>query len=496
MRQVNGYASYCLSAFVCHFIRDREPKLLTNLPDKNSTSKLTLEELAKAYVDGKLTKSSTGLSDKARYYDLEIENLSKITKKVEVAKYLEQNIDILQASLSINQLQRHSFQWFHENELNLEPMSILTPARITVMTDLRNAVSLMAMTQNDVNPLLQKMQELHSTVEQRLKWACGANPELQDVFDTYSTVFNNEIGCLKTLNGVMKSVLSTANAVWHLEALRTQTREAVNTDSSFMALIGECQQSASIKDGLNSSLTDQELMLFSLSPPKDMINLDWIKSSENVIALCVKQIQRDMNVEQKKMAESVKDLHRFGLDLKTTVGEHHKLMSDVAQLLSTIFKSEDYHIPEVNEYIQKYKEFQELISSVVTTTSFDDQTEDSMKRLSSYTAQIKGLLEEIYEELIGFSSLLREENLENFKVKKVEATKEEDQAKEMRKKTSSEEKNSFALTVLRRIRVKLEGREPDALKRSSVQEQVDFIIRESTSIDNLAHMYEGWTAWI
>ena len=26
--------------------------------------------------------------------------------------------------------------------------------------------------------------------------------------------------------------------------------------------------------------------------------------------------------------------------------------------------------------------------------------------------------------------------------------------------------------------------------------KVDFIIREATSIDNLALMYEGWTAWI
>ena len=111
------------------------------------------------------------------------------------------------------------------------------------------------------------------------------------------------------------------------------------------------------------------------------------------------------------------------------------------------------------------------------------------------TERIKNVLEAVYEELIGFSGLLREENLENFKVKK--ADEEQEAAKTTKTSSASiEEKNSFALNVLRRIRVKLEGREPDALKRSSVQEQVDFIIRESTSIDNLAHMYEGWTAWI
>ena len=76
-----------------------------------------------------------------------------------------------------------------------------------------------------------------------------------------------------------------------------------------------------------------------------------------------------------------------------------------------------------------------------------------------------------------------------------------------------------------RVREKLEGREPDALRRSTVGEQVDFVIREaqvkktmetsmrtischedkfiidltqsiSQNVENLALMYEGWTAWI
>lgn len=52
------------------------------------------------------------------------------------------------------------------------------------------------------------------------------------------------------------------------------------------------------------------------------------------------------------------------------------------------------------------------------------------------------------------------------------------------------------MNVLRRVRAKLEGREPDVLRRSSVAEQIDFIIRESTNLDNLALLYEGWTSWI
>ena len=59
-----------------------------------------------------------------------------------------------------------------------------------------------------------------------------------------------------------------------------------------------------------------------------------------------------------------------------------------------------------------------------------------------------------------------------------------------------EEKNKFAMSVLRRVRVKLEGREPDSLRKATVGEQTDFIIREAQNTENLALMYEGWTAWI
>lgn len=52
------------------------------------------------------------------------------------------------------------------------------------------------------------------------------------------------------------------------------------------------------------------------------------------------------------------------------------------------------------------------------------------------------------------------------------------------------------MSVWRRIRSKLEGRDPDANKTSRVQEQVDWMIREALNQDNLALLYEGFTSWV
>ncbi|XP_071960703.1 serine/threonine-protein kinase SMG1-like [Antedon mediterranea] len=57
-------------------------------------------------------------------------------------------------------------------------------------------------------------------------------------------------------------------------------------------------------------------------------------------------------------------------------------------------------------------------------------------------------------------------------------------------------RNTHAINVWRRVKGKLDGRDPDPTRRCTVQEQVDHVIAEATSMENLATLYEGWTAWV
>ncbi|KAK3412470.1 hypothetical protein EUGRSUZ_I01219 [Eucalyptus grandis] len=57
-------------------------------------------------------------------------------------------------------------------------------------------------------------------------------------------------------------------------------------------------------------------------------------------------------------------------------------------------------------------------------------------------------------------------------------------------------KNAFALSVLRRIEMKLDGRDIDETRELNTAEQVDYLIKQATSVENLCNMYEGWTPWI
>ncbi|KAJ3232044.1 Serine/threonine-protein kinase smg1 [Chytriomyces hyalinus] len=57
--------------------------------------------------------------------------------------------------------------------------------------------------------------------------------------------------------------------------------------------------------------------------------------------------------------------------------------------------------------------------------------------------------------------------------------------------------NAQGLSVLGRVRLKLEGKDNSTDAESmSVAAQVDMIIQEAQNVDNLKNMYEGWMSWI
>lgn len=63
----------------------------------------------------------------------------------------------------------------------------------------------------EVGKLASGYQEKHATVEQRMKWAVGANPDLGDIFDAYSSAFAQEMESMRVLLANAKAVTRTAN---------------------------------------------------------------------------------------------------------------------------------------------------------------------------------------------------------------------------------------------------------------------------------------------
>eukprot|EP00094_Tigriopus_californicus_P005418 TCALIF_05224-PA protein Name:"Similar to Smg1 Serine/threonine-protein kinase SMG1 (Mus musculus)" AED:0.14 eAED:0.15 QI:0/0.66/0.5/1/0/0/4/861/3250 len=473
LQQIAGLAARSLVSLICH-----QAQTTTSI---NLTEVLTLQEAA--MIDNEIAC---------------LDSFFSWSYNMEVARHMEVSIEAISSVRQAIVSHKKSYQWLHEGDLLIDGGPLFVPLASNFMLELRQIIAGMMILRKELEIHEIKFQEIYETVEQRLKWASGANPELQGVFDSFATVYNKGQDCVRGLLGVMKSVSSVANTVLHFEALRTPTPEAITSDGNFMSLLSECQQSAALKESHIQSLSDVELRLFELCPPVESIDLNWIQAAYLAVKDLVAKTQEQIKVEGGKSKELIKGIQEYGMTIRSIITEHQKLMSDAGILLRTISKSEDFQIPEVNDYLTRYKEFSELVSKLVNGLALDDQGLDALRAITSISERLGEIIQPIYQDMTHFATLLKEDNLEKYKVKKIDGQSADSTGgpNTPEKKATSEEKNAFALNVLRRVRIKLDGREPDALKKSSVAEQVDFIIREATSLDNLALMYEGWTAWI
>ncbi|KAJ4845107.1 LOW QUALITY PROTEIN: hypothetical protein Tsubulata_030337 [Turnera subulata] len=61
---------------------------------------------------------------------------------------------------------------------------------------------------------------------------------------------------------------------------------------------------------------------------------------------------------------------------------------------------------------------------------------------------------------------------------------------------ASKGKNAYAISVLRRVETKIDGRDIANSREITISEQVDYLLKQAMSVDNLCNMYEGWTPWI
>lgn len=229
-------------------------------------------------------------------------------------------------------------------------------------------------------------------------------------------------------------------------------------------------------------------------------------------------------------------------------------MSEIRNILRTLAKYEeqDLHIEDkqkgrLHHYISTYRTFSEQISGIVRELLSEGQDLESsnVQKIISKLESLTSMTQEVYDELLNLAGPMgiSKSSQENFKrvhplqqnidkdFKNTESkkhnlstiqgqelfsvtspisqgaltksiatsfgnTKKNSVTRDPRTGKIIQERNMYATNVWRRVKMKLDGRDPDPNKRSTIAEQVDFVIKEATNLENLAVLYEGWTPWV
>lgn len=512
-RQLLGVTSQTLAIALCFLLQRMGLNVTTEIEQRDigAESKVSLEELCRKMVDLCLKKGlfSGSTLGQAGVLSSTLENA---WRRKQGARLAQQSFEIATASLERLQLQLMAHHWLHEDIImlrsNMNPMN--HRHRSTFMLDLRKNAATLSNLQSRVCEAREQQQNLVSSAVQRLKWAAGANPALGEVMSAFDNAVLLSCEKLTRQHNLAAMVVNMCNSILHYEALRTRTSESVTHDANLVKLIKHWEESCVLTANLNITVTMIEESLVQLLQLENNMDTAWLKQAEKIISEAIVDTQKKLQEKQEALFTAEDYLRERVKNLQNVLAEHHRLMSDVRVLLKTMVKQEN--IDGLQDFLSAYRSFTESVSTIVK--ELESNNFDSTRGLA-----IKGDLEAmaikapgLYNQLLEFAS---EHNLnptkgaekpDNLKKKGNKLVRQESVCLSPRKGTplardpttgkAVQERNAYALNVWRRVRMKLEGRDPQPIRKYSTAEQVEYVIREALSNDNLALLYEGWTPWV
>lgn len=515
-KQVIGFPSQILGYIICVYINSMglDVSAEIELKDVGAESKVPLDDMCKKAVDSCLKNG--------QFKHIQFTQASSLTssqestwRKHDLARRLDENIVLVKGSLQRVQFQLARYQWLHEDiftNARGHHSQMVMPNRASIMSEMRKSMSSLLTQENNLVCCMERYNQLESSITQRLRWAAGANPSLNMVL----TQFEEESAGRKTLyeteSKLASDVASMCQGILHFEAFRTRTPEALTSDSNFMNLINRCRESCVLAESTASSVTGLEEELMVTKPPIDGQSIDesYITSTLEAVVEEIKEVKSKYLRLKEALDMTKEHLTHQVVSIKSIVTAHHKLMSEIRTILKSVAKLEEQDhgfTPQpgsIRDYLSTYKTFSETLTVALKLAVSEDVSKADMAEAEKMINSLKKQTTGIYDKLISFAPpLLTEKESEddenapmNFVsgvggVKKMERV-----SRDPRTGKAIQERNSYAVSVWRRVKMKLDGRDPDPNKRLTIQEQVDYVLKEATNLDNLAVLYEGWTPWV
>ncbi|CAI6351779.1 unnamed protein product [Macrosiphum euphorbiae] len=502
-KRLLGLFSHTVAVNICFLLQHTGFNINAELEkrDIGADSKVPLEELCKKCMEEgiKVGKFSRGQS-----MDLS----SSLTKLEEVWRKIERHTHLThRAHQSDIGAQRLAIQyaahcWLHAIPAAGHLDNLLIPDRGTILMELNNILSPLAVMQSQIIEHMEHRSSLTSSVDQRLKWASGANPTVVEMANNFGNRMKHEKLMIDTNQNLCSSILTVVSSLLQTESLFTRTSEAISADISFLQLVEDYQKACYMATNIGISITPEEETLIKVVPiPQGPIEWTWLNNTVHIISDNVQQLMAAQEPLRSEIA-CIQILIKEQLNvLKSTLTSHNKIISDVRLLLKSLTKIDNVGTASIN-YLTKYCSYLDhLMSLIEQLTIINEPTIQQVNVLLESIQSLHKKTPQIYDDLL---TILGEKGLLIKQHKRPPLVRQDSICLSPRKGLprdphtgkAVQKCNAYAVSVWRRVRMKLEGRDPDPGRRSTVTEQVNWVINEATNPDNLALLYEGWTPWV
>ena len=107
----------------------------------------------------------------------------------------------------------------------------------------------------------EKLAALEGSIEQRLKWAGGANPALAPVLQDFEVTIGERRALVLKESQRSSQVTFLCSTILNFEGLRTRTPEALSMDAALFELLKRSQATCTYAAQFSSSVSPLELQL-------------------------------------------------------------------------------------------------------------------------------------------------------------------------------------------------------------------------------------------
>lgn len=301
--------------------------------------------------------------------------LESCWRRRETHKALSNLINQQTATVQRLQLAVTTHYWLHD--VVLQSVSGIPPPppfnRAVFMRDLQRSHDALIMLQPQINEVHERQQSLVTTVEQRLKWAAGANPAVNEVLSAFACAVDALEERIQREQGMATLMASTCGSILHHEFMRSNCPAGMQMDTSFLQLVDQCEKSCQISCETGEVLSQAEESLLRLVPLEGQVDKTWIQRAELAVSDNIKMLQQKMAVAQEMVFSGQESIKSQISVLRTHLSTHNRLMGDVRSLIKSMAKFEDGAFVGLGDYMVRYRAYSDqLISLTRHLTSSDD----------------------------------------------------------------------------------------------------------------------------
>lgn len=289
--------------------------------------------------------------------------------------------------------------------------------------------------------------------------------EILSAFDCAVKARDNHLNLEQQITNV---ICSTSNTLLSHELFRTQAPDVQALDKKFINYCEQWKAACQFSSKQVVAVAPTEESIMKLLTPECVKSTKWVEIVSEKISDLITSTQKELS-DQKAQAVGMSEDLLKGIDnLSKLYSKHCKLVNEVKSLIKSMAKIEDFGL-QTQQFITEYREYVEKLAAAVHISKDMDDSKieqyiNNLKYVEEHTEAIYKNFMELEVKKNGRTQLVRQDGF----------CKESDKTLPMKQEstTKGQQRNAYAVSVWRRVRMKLEGRDPDPGKKYTVQEQV------------------------